>query len=151
MRLSLVLLCAALAGCDFFAAPTSDFRERAAEELAVREVKWDSLAIHDYDFSYIKDCDCPTATPTAVRIEVRGDNVSRVTDDIGTEITAQTAMRWPTVDSLFARARAMISDQSVTITVVFDTTYHFPGIAQTFNERTGDLVRHTASALAPIP
>lgn len=147
LALSLILL---VAGCDFFSEPKSDFRERATEQLRLKELLWDSLAIHDYDFNYVKFCDCPSATPGAVRIEVRGDAVSRVTDDLGTEITSQTAKQWPTVDSLFARARAVLGDHSVTATIFFDTAYYFPMFIQSSRQSSGDLVRHTAGGLTPI-
>ena len=152
MRTPLLLalaLTVAVTACDFFQDPDSGFRERAARQLAQAERSWDSLAVHDYDFSYLKQCDCPSAS-TAVRIEVRGDNVQRVTDEAGVDLTGQTSMQWPTVDSLFARARAILADESVTVQILFDSVYSFPVLVQSFREANGELIRHVSDGLVPI-
>lgn len=144
-----VLLIVAVAACSPLAGPESD-RARATELLRQQRVIWDSLAIRDYDFTYAKSCSCPSATTSPVHIEVRGRNLQRVTDDIGTDMTAQTAMQWPTVDSLFVRTQAMIDNEGGTIEVVFDTLYHFPLLAQAFDSRTGALLRYSAGLLTPV-
>lgn len=142
--LPLALACAAFG-------PSDSFRERVAEQVRVNEARWKSLGFHDYDFTYGKLCDCLSST-LPVRISVRADTVERVLDATGTgeDVTARTGMDWPTVDSLFARARAMLADHSVTIQLIFDPDYGYPTGTQSYRERTGDLVRHTAEFLAPV-
>ncbi len=144
-----LLLVAAVAACSLLEEPKSDFRVRATEELHRHQAIWDSLAIQDYDFSYAKACDCLSAS-SPVQIEVRGDLVQRVTDDVGSDVTTRPGMRWPTVDSLFALTQAMIEQETGTIEILFDTTYHYPLLAQAFNSRTGNLLRYSAAALTPV-
>lgn len=148
--LSAFVLCVTIGACDFFSEPTSDFRERARAQLDRREFLWDSLALHDYDFSYLKQCDCPSATESGVKVTVRADTVDAVADDIGTDITGQPGMRWPTVDSLFARARAILADESVTVQILFDSTYHYPIMVESFRQADGELIRHVSGGLVPL-
>jgi len=44
-----------------------DFRNRVAEDARLRQQAWNDLAIHDYDFDYVKYCECPARHPSASR------------------------------------------------------------------------------------
>jgi len=90
------------------------------------------------------------SSAASVRVEVRADTVSRVTDAAGTDITAQSGMSWPSVDSLFARAHAVIANRQLTIQLQFDTQYHYPRLIDSYDPKTENQTVHGATGLAPF-
>lgn len=145
----MLLLAGLASACTLLSGPDDDVDSFFIERLRQREASWDSLGVHDYDFDYAKSCVCPSATGQ-VRIEVRGDAVTRVTDEAGKDLTAETAKQWPTVDSLFARARAALADERLTVEIQYDSAWFFPRSIQLFASSSGSLIRHTAGGLARV-
>jgi hypothetical protein len=143
------ILCLSLAACDMLMARTGA-RDRMISQIDRNRQQWQSLAIQDYDFTFLLLCDCTFATLGYVRVEVRGGDVARVTDGGTTDLTSQPGMKWPTVDSLFARARAMMTDEDNIVQLNFDTAYFFPSYVEGRMGRTGEIVRFTAEEFARL-
>lgn len=128
--------------------PNGDSNQQALVQVQRNQASWDSLALRYYDFRYAKLCACPSATGV-VDVHVRNGAVVSVTDTTGLDVTEQPGMEWPTVDSLFARARAVLANPGLTTLLEFNVQYHYPAVVESFETSTGKLVRHTASDLAP--
>lgn len=138
-----------LSACDMLMARTGA-RDRMIGQIDRNREHWQSLAIKDYDFTFLLLCDCASATLGYVEVEVRGGNVVRVTDGGTEDMTSQPGMKWPTVDSLFARARFLMADEDNIVQMNFDTAYFFPNYVEARMGRTGEILRFTAENLAPV-
>jgi hypothetical protein len=120
------LLAVAVASCDILNPKEVDYRKQALEETARRETLWKSLAIHDYDFDFVRTCACDEAARQQVTIHVRSDNIARVSTNSGVDVVPQAGISWPTVDSLYLWTRQLLNDRAFAVEVAFDTTHHFP-------------------------
>lgn len=108
---------AAVGGCHSSTSPS----DALARTLARREAQWHAAGVHDYSFDF--DVDAMVNSPP-VRIDVRGDTVARVVvRATGAELSRAG---WPTVDSLFGRARALIGGAQYHPIVTFDATLGYP-------------------------
>jgi hypothetical protein len=108
---------AAAVGCHSSTSPS----DALSRELARREAQWRAAGIHEYAFDY--DVAAMVNTPP-VRIEVRADTVAHVVvRATGQEVPRQG---WPTVDSLFARARALVANDQYHPTIAYDAQRGFP-------------------------
>ena len=143
------ILCLTLAGCDMLMARTGT-RDRMIAQIDRNRQHWQSRGIADYDFTFLLLCDCAAATLGYVEVEVRGGNVFRVTDGGSTDMTGQPGMKWPTVDSLFVRARALMADEDNIVQMNFDTAYFFPSYVEARMGRTGEILRFTADGFSLV-
>lgn len=115
--ISLIGGAAVAAGCN---SPTSP-RDQVARGLAQRETQWKAAAVHAYAFDYD---DSATVNKTPVRIEVQADTVARVVArETGAELSRAG---WPTIDTLFVRAHAVVGNGQYQVLISYDTQYGFP-------------------------
>lgn len=122
MNVSAVLVVAALVvgACESSTRP--GMVDLAA--LAQREAQWQGQELHDYSFEYHYEF---AGAMEAVRITVRSDTVASVVD-LQTDSTLSLDARygWPTVDSLFARARQALASTDVDVVVSYDSRLGYP-------------------------
>lgn len=96
-------------------------REQGDRDLAQHQAKWHAAGVHAYAFDY--DVIAMAQRP-GVRIEVRGDTVARVVDRAtGAELPTAG---WPTIDSVFAEARAALARTEYHARVMYDGTRGYP-------------------------
>ena len=103
-----------------------DSRDRDLRDLDRHRDQWRAQQIHAYGFEYSRSCFCPTEITRRVRIDVRADTLFRVTDvQTGADVTHIQYARWPTIDSLFASARRIISDTDWKYQIDYDPTFRY--------------------------
>ncbi len=149
MRPLATILLALTTSCNWISDPGGDgYRQDLLRELDRRQVQWDTLEVHDYDFDYDLNCFCAPEAVQAVTIEVRNDQIVRVVNELGEEVLPQAGLTWPTVDSLFVWTRRYVNNRAYTVEVGFDLDFGFP------NHLAGDVPRsvddeflHTAANL----
>jgi hypothetical protein len=107
--------------CDSSTAPPSGSR---LAELVRQESKWESQGLHDYLFDYEYQF---AGAIEAAQIYVSDDSVAAAVDPAtGKELPLDQGIAWPTVDSLFARAREAIASKAVDVSVAYDATLGYP-------------------------
>lgn len=110
---SVVLASLILASCDSSTGP--EFGQLA--NLVKQESKWKSQDLHDYLFHYHHEF---AGTIQDARIYVSGDRVVEALDPTtGADLSLEPGFAWPTVDSLFARARAALVSGKVHASVTY--------------------------------
>jgi hypothetical protein len=120
---SAVALLVVFGACSAFSV---DQRERDLRDLDTHRDRWRADAIHDYVLEYSRSCFCPPEITKRARIEVRGDNVVKVTDvQTGADLTNIPYASWPTIDSLFASARRIIADAGWKYEIAYDPTFAY--------------------------
>jgi hypothetical protein len=118
---TIVVATMAVAACDSSTAPPSEAR---FPELTRQESKWKSQGLHDYLFDYQHQF---AGAAQAARIYVTGDSVVGATDiTTGSALSLDQSSAWPTVDSLFARARAALASKDVKVSVTYDASLGYP-------------------------
>lgn len=118
---TMVVATMALAACDSSTAPPSGAR---LLELTRQESKWKSQDLHDYLFDYQHQF---AGTAQAARIYVSDDSVVGATNiTTGSALSLDPSSAWPTVDSLFARARAALAAKDVNVSVNYDASLGYP-------------------------
>jgi hypothetical protein len=118
---SVVAAAVIAATCDSSTAPPAGDR---LAELAQSESKWKGQGLHDYFFDYHSQFGGAIA---AARIYVNADSVAAAMDSVtGKELSHDPGHAWPTVDSLFARARAALASTGVDASVSYDATLGYP-------------------------
>lgn len=107
--------------CDSSTAPPSGSR---LAELVRQESKWESQGLHDYLFDYEYQF---AGAIEAAQIYVSDDSVAAAVDPAtGKELPLDRGIAWPTVDSLFARARVAIASKAADLSVAYDATLGYP-------------------------
>jgi hypothetical protein len=107
--------------CDSSTAPPSG---ALPVDLAQAESKWKSQEVHDYFFDFHHQFG---GAIEAARIYVSSDNVAAAVDSAtGKDLPLDPGLAWPTVDSLFARARAALESKDVEVSVSYDATLGYP-------------------------
>ena len=146
MRPLSTILLAILAACDFVSPKAVDYRKEVLDEVARQTALWKGLNVHDYDFEYQRACACSTKATQPVTIHVRSDNIARVVDALGADVTPQADIPWPTVDSLFRWSTEFLGLERYAVEVQFDTTLHYPIHLRGENPGVA-VVQHEASNL----
>ena len=96
----------------------------ALAALVKQESKWKSQDLHDYLFHYHHEF---AGTVQDARIYVSDDRVVEALDPAtGAELSLDPGFAWPTVDSLFARARAALVSRNVHASVTYDAALGYP-------------------------
>ncbi len=109
------------AACDSSTAPPAGDR---LAELAQAESKWNGQGLDDYFFDYYSRLG---GTIEAARIYVNADSVAAAIDSAtGKELSLGPDDAWPTVDSLFARARAALASKDADASVSYDAALGYP-------------------------
>jgi hypothetical protein len=109
------------AACDSSTAPGS---VADLADLEQAESKWESQGLHDYFFDYHYQFG---GAIEAAQIYISGDSVAAALDSAsGKELQLDAGFAWPTVDSLFARARAALTSKDVNVSVAYDATLGYP-------------------------
>lgn len=116
----------ALAGCDFINPKPTDFHKVLLDEVNRRELLWKSAAIHHYDFTYQRSCFCGAQITQEVTIQVRNDVILHVLDAQGAEVLPEQGVSWPTVDSLFLWAEALLANRETVVEIDFDGVANYP-------------------------
>lgn len=118
---SVVVAAVTAAACDSSTSPPAGDR---LAELAQAEAKWNGRGLHDYLFDYQSRLG---GAIEAARIYVNADSVAAATDsETGKALSLDPGYPWPTVDSLFARARAALASRGVDASVSYDATLGYP-------------------------
>jgi hypothetical protein len=138
----------ALAGCDLLNPKIPDQHKILLDEVNRREFLWKSAAIHHYDFDYQRSCFCGPTITQMVTIEVRDDVIQRVEDAQGAEILPEQGVSWPTVDSLFVWAEALLANRETVVEIEFDAVTNYPArIAGDIPTIADEEIIHNASNL----
>ena len=135
-------------GCLLVSCTEPSARDRARAELSHRRAEWRSHGLHNYTFDFAVVC-CINRPPS--RIEVRADNVVKVTD-IETGAQRDLAARpWPTIDSVFANATSALANRDNRVEISYDPRYDYPTRLSSFLMNVGDAgVVETAGDLVPL-
>lgn len=138
----------ALTACDILNPKIPDQHKILLDEVNRREFLWKSAAIHHYDFDYQRSCFCGPTITQMVTIEVRDDVIQRVLDAQGAEVLPEQGVSWPTVDSLFVWAEAMVANREAIVEIEFDGNSNHPVRLSADIPRIADEeITHQASSL----
>jgi hypothetical protein len=116
----------ALAGCEFINPKFPDAHKIVLDEVNRRQLLWKSAAIHHYDFTYQRSCFCGASITQEVTIQVRDDAILHVLDAQGAEVLPEQGVSWPTVDSLFVWAKALLANRETVVEIDFDAVANYP-------------------------
>ncbi len=119
----LLVLLPLLAGCVIFSS-----NEDVQRELDVSRAQWDAAAIHDYSMSFQRLClFCSFEFLIPVRITVRGDTISEVTDlDTGAPVVEPVEGVFLTIDEVFDVIQGSINQGAAEIDVRYNSTFGYP-------------------------
>ncbi|HET7552993.1 MAG TPA: DUF6174 domain-containing protein [Gemmatimonadaceae bacterium] len=110
------------AACDSSTGPTTSVTELPG--LEQQESKWQSRGLHDYHFDYHYQF---AGVKQAARIYITSDAVAAVMD-LATDsaLSLDASAPWPTVDSLFTRARVALASEDVDVKITCDAMLGYP-------------------------
>ena len=101
----------------------------AERTLAEHARSWRATAPDSYEFEYEWGCFCPGAG-TWWRVAVANGRVvsAQVVDstNVGKGGPVPPRGGQPTIDSVFAHARRALEDGNASVTILYDSAYHFP-------------------------
>jgi hypothetical protein len=138
----------ALAGCDILNPKFPDAHKILRDEVNRRQLSWKFQAIHHYDYDYQRACLCGSTITQPVTIEVRDDVIQRVENAQGAEILPEQGVSWPTVDSLFVWAEAMLANREAVVEIEFDpNTNHPVRLSADIPSIADEEITHQASSL----
>jgi hypothetical protein len=116
-----LIAAALLAACDNSTGPSS---LGGLPGLAQQESKWESRSLHDYLFDYHYQF---AGITEAARIYVTDDSVAAAADlTTGAALSLDASSPWPTVDSLFARARSALGSKDVDVKITYHAALGYP-------------------------
>jgi hypothetical protein len=116
-----VVLAGVLLACQGVTGP--ERRMDQLRQLQQYQARWRSLGIHDYSFDYRMTC---CWFRTHVRYVIRADTVeSAVELD---SLPSPNPLPQITIDTVFARARAIVIAPDYTLRIVYDTSRWYPAV-----------------------
>ncbi len=120
----LLVLLPLLVGCVIF----SSIEEDVQGGLDVNRALWDAAAIHDYSMSFQRLCVfCSVEFLIPVRITVRGDTISEVTDlDTGAPVEEPAPGVFLTIDEVFDVIQGAIDQSAAEINVRYNSMFGYP-------------------------
>jgi len=95
--------------------------DTALLQLSANRDKWQTLAIHDYEFDYDL---AAMIQSRPLHIVVRSDTVNQVTDRMTGDVLSNAGS--PTVDSLFARVSSLIAHPDNDVRVQYNGAFGYP-------------------------
>lgn len=125
MRIKPILvLLPLLVGCVIFSIPEEDVQG----ELDINRAQWDAAAIHDYSMSFQRLClFCSVEFLIPVRITVRGDTISEVTDlDTGAPVEEPAPGVFLTIGEVFDVIQGAIDQSAAEIDVRYNGMFGYP-------------------------
>lgn len=129
MRRLFLLFLVPLTSCDLVTGGSE------LDRLRENRGRWELLQLSDYDFHFQRSCYCGQDYVEAVRVEVRGDRITRVVS-LRTGIESQYS-GWPTIDSLFAWTEQSFGN-GYNLEISYDARHRFPRRVSGDIPRTAD-------------
>jgi hypothetical protein len=119
---SLVAAALLAVACDNSTGPTTTVTELPG--LEQQEAKWRNRGLHDYYFDYHFQF---AGVKQAARIYITSDTVAAVMDlATDSSLSLDASSPWPTVDSLFTRARKALASENVDVDITCDPMLGYP-------------------------
>ncbi len=120
----LLVLLPFLVGCVIF----SSIEEDVQGEFDINRARWDAAAISDYSMSFQRLClFCSIQFVIPVRITVRGDTISEVTDlDTGAPVEEPAPGVFLTIDEVFDVIQGAIDQSAAEIDVRYNSMFGYP-------------------------
>jgi hypothetical protein len=117
-----IVVCLAVAAAAAGCGSDTVFGIGEQGSLARHEQQWKSQSLHAYEFDLVQD---KLGQTSNVRVTVMADTIYSVVDK-DTGLPPAFYAGYPTVDDLFASARAALSAKSVTVTLEYDEHLGYP-------------------------